>query len=175
MRGLQIIALIGLISLPWAVRAQENRPVDRIELGEALELKGVRSACVDTGGDAGTLRVIVNSLQKKLPALRLADRPEAADVVLEFRPDRQYWKVPGTGRVYIGGGTDVPFYTGTEISTPVTWTEYYGSGLVYHRVAEDRIRVFAEYTGDQPSRSRDHHPKQFAKAFIKAWQKANGQ
>lgn len=175
MRGLQIIVLAGLISLPWAMLAQNAQPVDRVELGEAAELKGVRSVCVDTGGDAGTMRVIANSLQKKLPALQLADRPEKADVVLEFRPDRQYWKVPGTGHVYIGGGTDVPFYTGTEISTPATWTEYYGSGLVYRRVAGDQIRVLTEYTGDQPSRSRDHHPKQFAKAFVKAWQKANGQ
>lgn len=175
MRGLRIIALFGLISLPWAVRAQGTQPVDRIELGETFELKGVRSFCVDTGGDAGALRAIANSLQKKLPALQLADRPEEADVVLEFRPDRQYWKVPGTGHVYIGGGTDVPFYTGMDVSPPATWTEYYGSGLVYRRVAEDRIRVFAEYAGDQPSRSRDHHPKQFAKAFMKAWRKANGQ
>ena len=92
-----------------------------------------------------------------------------------FAPTGSTGKFPGTGHVYIGGGTDVPFYTGMDVSTPATWTEYYGSGLVYRRVAEDRIRVLTEYTGDQPSRSRDHHPKQFAKAFIKAWRKANGQ
>jgi hypothetical protein len=175
MRAAAIILLVGCSLLPWAARAQDAQPVDRIELGEASELKGVRSVCVDTGGEPGAMRVIVASLKKNLPGLALADRPEGADAVLEFRPDRQYWKVPGTGRVYIGGGTDVPFYTGMDVSPPATWTEYYGSGLVYRRVAEDRIRIFAEYTGDQPSRSREHHPKQFAKAFMKAWRKANGQ
>ena len=175
MRSAAIVILLGLAMLPWAVRAQGDPPADRIELGEATELKGVLSVCVDTGGEPGAMRVIVGALRKNLPDLKLADRPEGADAVLEFRPDRQHFQIPGGGSVYVGGGTDTSLYSGMEVSPPKSWTEYYGSGLVYRRVAEDRIRVLTEYSGDQPSHSRDHHPKEFAKSFIKAWRKANGQ
>jgi hypothetical protein len=170
-----ILIIAALVWMSGLGRAQATPPhEDRIELGQTLELQGVRTVCVDTGPNVSEKRVIVERLQKKLPTLRLADRPEEAEVVLEFRPDREYCRVPGQGHIYIGGGTHTPIYTGVDIAKPASWMEYFGSGLVYRRVAADRIRVLVDYSGDNPAASRDHHPRKFTDTFVKAWRKANG-
>jgi hypothetical protein len=73
-------------------RAQATPPhEDRIELGQALELQGVRTVCVDTGPNVSEKRGIVERLQKKLPTLRLADRPEPA-AVMTLVADRESFR-----------------------------------------------------------------------------------
>lgn len=144
-----------------------------IEYGAPSELRGLTRIFIDTGTNLETRNVIAAEIHKKLPALTIVERIEAAQVVLDFTGETHVYRDPGGGTVYFGTGTQSPSYYGVDVTAPSSTTEHTGHGLVYLPVSADAIRVVLEHNDLKGTFSKKGPAKKFAKKFIKAYRTAN--
>jgi Mrp family chromosome partitioning ATPase len=144
-----LLALSAVILLATFVHAQQQPTV---EYGKPEELKGVTKIFVDTGTDLKARESIVTEIGKKLPALVVTESAEGAEVVLVFSQKEE-----------------PDFVNGTTTSPIIV-----GEGRVVRNVAENRIRVLLSYNTKKRNIFQDKPAVKFAREFIKAYLKANG-
>jgi hypothetical protein len=148
--------LLTLVFLLCALPVVAQGPV--VEYGSPNELRGVAKVFVDTGLDAEQRNMIIGEIQKKLPRLSVVARPEDADVHLRFEfPDRQTGPVVVYPRPY-----------------PIPGSRYgEGVGTVVRLLSADRVRVLMSFR-DAKSTVFEREPSvNFAREFIKVYEKAN--
>jgi hypothetical protein len=75
------VLVVGLV-LTISIYVSAQEPI--IEYGQASELKGVTIIFVDTGTDIQQRNLIAKELQKQLPNVAIASRPEETDIHLRF-------------------------------------------------------------------------------------------
>jgi hypothetical protein len=138
------------------------------EYGKPEELKGVKRIFIDTGTDLKNRERIIKALtkaKKDLPDLIILDSAEGAEAVLAFSADRE---------TYLSSvNTSPPPCAGClSTSTPTYRSVDSGSGIIFIPKNE-KARVLMAFSGSARMRWTAWPSEQFAKAFIKAYRKAN--
>lgn len=159
--GVRVLAVFAAIVLVRVALGQ-----DAFEYGSPDDLKGVTSVYVYTGTDTELRENIREKLTKELPNLTLASRSEEAQVHLIF-------------------SADISTYVRGVNTTAGPNTNYSQSNVQYGRVVDGRGLVLKVEAGKQPILLFDFKDSRstifarrpstnFAKAFVKAYKKANG-
>lgn len=142
-------------------------PQSRVEYGDPSELKGVTKVFVDTGFSKNDRDRIVKELEKqkaKLGKLEVVSTEAEAEVTLSF--------VARTDKTFVGMSTSRVPNTNTSVSSPAYNDEIAGLGYVY-KPAGDGIRILIEMKDSKSTIWERHPATNFARAFIKAYIKAN--
>jgi hypothetical protein len=155
------------LTLLWiailAITALSQQPV--VEPGRALELKGVTRVYVSTSNsDARTS--ISAEIRTQLPQLTIAERSEDADVWLLFSAKR---------RSFSKTDPISTFGSSRSMGTSLEY-EIVASGSVIKPVTKESARRLIEFS--DKSETNMSFPERalglkFAKAFVKAYRKAN--
>lgn len=159
-KALVVVALI--LAAHFSTQAQS------IEYGSPDDLKGVKKIFVDTGADmevrANILKEIGKS-KKKLPDLEVVSRAEDAEVLLVFS---------GSSRSYVAGVNTEPIgNTGSSTSSAIYQTVTDGGGVVIKPLGENRVRLVMSFKDSRTSRFERRPSTNFARAFVRAYMKAN--
>lgn len=145
------------------------------EYGSVDELKGVTKIYVFTGNDLEVRENIVNEIRKKLPHLIVTNTIAEADVSLAFDA---FASTTRSGSVTTGSATasvfgNTVYGSGSSVTTPVDQTVIYATGFVVRFTPENRIRLLMQFS-DVKSIIWERRPStNFARAFVKAYKKAN--
>lgn len=155
----------------------------RIEYGSADELKGVSSVFIDTGADLKLHDRIAKEITKELPDLKVAASADDAEVILVYSADvsTYYYGSHSSGTINAQttatttGSTTTGTTTGTVRgeSHPLVKTVKYGDGAVFKPVAGG-VRLLMDYSGSKQGLLQKDPSVKFARAFVKAYRKANG-
>lgn len=147
----------------------QKQPV--VEYGKPDELKGITKIFISTGADMTNRQRMLKVFEKekkKIPDIVILDSPEGAEVVLGFNADRE---------TYLAGViTNTPTNAGDSTTSSPTYRNVYtGAGIVFVPKDENRMRVLMDFSGSARFRWTDWPSEQFAKAFVKAYIKANAE
>lgn len=182
-KAIMPIITIALVLIASAtIKAQQPT----LEYGSASELEGVKSIFIYTGPDLEAQQKIAKHILKKLPHLKLSNSILEADIVLGFFQDEDSYlsgvftqgRSSGTATIYGNRGT----YNGSSsnTSTPIYRSIKTGTGLVIRLKpvsepnAQPAIRLQMDFHDSKKSRIFEREPyTNFAKAFVKAYEKAN--
>lgn len=136
-----------------------------IEDGAPGELKGVRKIYVDTGGAREERDNITGEILARLPSLEIVDVASEAEVVLEF----------GAGGGTLRGTLEIKGQLGlTEKKFDTTRELEIGKGQVLKRVSDTVLHVLLKFHDPQFNTLERKPSTNFARAFVKAYQQANG-
>lgn len=142
------IALIFALSINAQVNYEEGKP---------SELKGLTKIFVETEDDLESYKYIIAALNKaKLPKVKIVDKVEAADIVLDFLYDTVDLAVNPSG-------------TATATNT----AESVGNVLVVDKKSERTQRIILNLGIKQDPKARNKTANEFVKAFVKIYKKAN--
>jgi hypothetical protein len=128
--------------------------------GKPSELKGLRKAFVETGGDIKNRERILKEIEKAVLGLELLDSAEGAEIILNFG---------GGKEKYLAGVNTNPQGT---VSTPVYRQMNVGQGMVFV-VKDNRLRVVISFEDEERAVFEKKPATNYAKTFIKAYKKAN--
>lgn len=152
------------LSLPVAAQQQPQPlpPQTVVEYGQPNELRGVTKVFVDTGTDAEQRNKIVREIHKKLPDLTIAARPEETNVHLRF----SFKETNFYGPVY-------PYPYPLHVALGASGGEE-GIGVVLVILSPERVRVLLSAKDVQLSFLEREPSVNFARAFVRAYERANG-
>ena len=136
-----------------------------IEDGAPGELRGVKRIYIDTGGAQEERDNITGEILARLPSLEIVDVAGEAEVVLEF----------GAGGGTLRGTLEIKGQLGlTEKKFDTTRELEIGKGQVLKRVSETVLHVLLKFHDPQFNALERKPSTNFARAFVKAYQQANG-
>jgi hypothetical protein len=153
-----MIAFISILALGLGGNVIHLPQEPVVEQGSLGELNGVMKVWVDTNMEVRYRAEIVKEIQKRLPALEIAPKPEDADIHLKFSPqsktETQVWRegIPGP-------------------------RPDRRAGKVVKVVGNDRVRLLLEYEEDRyriKFFGKPNPAEEFAREFVKAYLSANG-
>ncbi|MFY9222752.1 MAG: hypothetical protein WAQ98_08795 [Blastocatellia bacterium] len=153
----------SLSLLIWAFLAV-TALAQTFDYGDPSELRGVTKVFVFTGSELEVRENIIKNIKKKLPNLEFTSSADDAEIALVFAADVN---------TFISGINSNPNYNGGVTSTPNYRSVVNGSGLVFKNGSNGRLRLLMQY-GDSRTTIFERRPStNFAKAFVKAYEKAN--
>lgn len=136
-----------------------------IEDGAPGELRGVKRIYVDTGGAQEERNNITGEILARLPSLEFVDTAGEAEVVLEY----------GAGDGTLRGTLEVKGPLGlTQKKFDTTRELEIGKGQVLKRVSDSVLHVLLKFHDPQFNALERKPSTNFARAFVKAYQQANG-
>jgi hypothetical protein len=139
------------------------------EYGKPEELKGVIKIFVFTGAEMKDRERIIKEIEKnkrKTPNLIVVDRAADAEVVLLYSVTNEEWVSSiKTNRDSIGSGST---------STPIYMDSDTGLGRVIRPLSDGGMRLLMSFKDEQTYRWERNPATNFARAFMKAYLKANG-
>jgi len=156
------IFILLVLALPVAAQQPLPTPQTIVEYGPPDELRGVTKVFVDTGTDAEQRNKIVREIHKKLPDLTIAARPEDANVHLRF----SFKETNFYGPAY-------PYPYPIHVSLGASRGEE-GIGIVLVILSPERVRVLLSAKDVQVSFLEREPSVNFARAFVRAYERANG-
>jgi hypothetical protein len=154
------------------------------DYGEVSELKGVKKIYIYTGSDLKSREKIIKKINKKLPDLTIVNLAEA-EVALAYGSDTSTFLTSinststsqSSGNVSATGNTGTYSRTSTTqtSSTPVYREKIYAEGLVIKFIpGSSRARYLMDFKDSKTYLVERNPSTNFARAFVKAYQKANG-
>jgi hypothetical protein len=155
------IALAFLFAAMLFLTAQAHQV--NVENGSARELKGVRKVFVRA--DKYDKATIVAELKKRLPALRIVDNSERADVLIIFSVRSASFPANWPNAML---GTEANGASTTAIEYEIAAT-----GNVVKPISADRIRQLIEFKDSRRSMFRSDLAIRFAKIFVESYKAAN--
>jgi hypothetical protein len=156
--------LIVLLLFPLVAFAYQS---PKIEYGSESELKGVRSIYVYTATELDDHNRIVKEIQKRIKGIVITDKPETADVCLIYGSDFA---------TFYAGTYSTGTVTNSTIqanSTPRYQSIVYGTGMVVKVKPDGTARLLLDFKDSQSTRLERRPTTNFARAFAKAYEKAN--
>jgi TonB family protein len=136
-----------------------------IREGAPEELRGVKKIYVDTGGDRREREIITGEILARLPWLEFVDAARDAEVILEF----------GTGELTQRGAYEMKGQLGITKQRLEMNTDFKrGTGQVFKRVSDADLRVLLKLQASQFSAIDRRPGVVFARAFARAYERANG-
>jgi hypothetical protein len=155
---LAICVLVGAV----AAIARAQAPI--VEQGTPDDLKSVKTVFVDAGSDLETRDEIGGEIKNKLPGVKILLDAKGAEVVLRYK---------------------VEVETGHGGANPRSVIRKVALGEVVKPLERNRERLLMNFrkplsgstgfSGPKIGWGKKHPGQDFARAFIKAWQKANSQ
>jgi hypothetical protein len=139
------------------------------EYGKPDELKGVTKIFIFTGAEMKDRERIIKELEKskkKAPDLVIVDRPADAEVVLVYSVTNEEW-VSSIRTNPNAGSSD-------STSTPIYMDTDTGTGRVIKPLPDGGMRLLMSFKDEQTYRWARNPVTNFARAFMKAYLKANG-
>lgn len=161
MKTARLIAI--LLTLTTSLLAQEPE----YEYGSPAELRGITKIYIYTHTDLESRNRIIKEIRKKLPDLIIVERGEDAEVTLTF--------ASATGTRLAGvhsNRTDNPYGSQTT-TTPNYEKVKAGSGMVSRQVGPNKVRLLMDFNDSKSTLLEKDPATNFAKAFIREYQKAN--
>jgi hypothetical protein len=139
------------------------------EYGKPEELKGVKKIFIFTGAEMKDRERIIKEIEKnksKVPDLEIVDRRSDAQVVLVYSVTNEEWVagVRTTPNVGSKGSTSTPVYMDSDT----------GVGRIVKLLPDGGLRLLMSFEDEQTYRWEKNPATNFARAFIKAYVKANG-
>jgi len=139
------------------------------EYGKPGELKGVTKIFVFTGAEMKDRERIIKELEKsktKAPNLLIVDRAADAEVELLYSVTNEEWvsSVRTHPNASSRGSTSTPVYMDTDT----------GVGRVIKPLSDGGMRLLMSFKDEQTYRWERNPATNFARAFMKAYLKANG-
>jgi hypothetical protein len=165
MKRLYIFVVVSVtIFISITARAQEY------EYGSASELKGVTKVHIYTGPDMKARDRIIKEIEKKLPQIKVTERADA-EVVLAYGATASTY----LERIYSSGSATATSSgaSGSSTSMPVYGQYIDGRGLVIKPGTGQKIRLLMDFQDGKKSVMERDPSTNFARAFIKAYEKAN--
>jgi hypothetical protein len=146
-----------------AITAVSQQPA--VDRGQPEELKGVTRIYVSAGSNSARNN-IVKQIKRKLPQLTVTNSAGEAEVWLVFSSDRRSFSKgnPGSGLAASAASSSTESY------------EVVGTGAVIKPITKSsahRLIDFKDTTDTTTSASELLLSTEFAKAFVKAYRKAN--
>lgn len=138
-----------------------------IEYGNESELKGVKSIYIYTGTNLEVRNNILKEIQKKLKAITVTNKPEDADVCLIFESDFATFYAGAYSTATVDGSTIQGNSTARYRSV------VYGSGMVMKIKEDGTPRLLLDFKDSRATRFERRPSTNFARAFVKAYEKAN--
>jgi TonB family protein len=136
-----------------------------IEEGAPAELRGVKKIYVDTGGERKERDNITGEILARLPSLEFVDTANEAEVVLEF----------GTGNRTYRGSFETKGQLGITKQKLEMNTDFkLGQGQVIKRVSDTVLHVLLKFQDPQFNELERKPSTNFARAFVRAYEQANG-
>jgi len=167
-----------------------NAQEPQFEYGSPNELRGITKVYVYTGAELEVRNNIVKIIQKELKQIIVTDRPNDADVYLFYGAavNTFYAGTWGnsttTGQGVINGqahtygntttaqGTYSGQSTTTSSNVPRYRTVVTGSGIVA-KIDGSKVRLLLDFHDDRSSVLERRPSTNFARAFVRAYEKAN--
>jgi len=150
-----------------------QQPLIRFEYGSLEELRGVTKIYVYTGLELEVRNNIVKTIQSKLKHIAVTDRPEDAEVLLVFAADVNTFYAGSWSNTTTAQGMYSGQSTTTTSSIPIYHTVITGRGFVARLVGNDTIRLLLEFEDSRSTIFERRPSTNFARAFVKAYEKAN--
>jgi TonB family protein len=136
-----------------------------IEEGAPGELRGVKKIYVDTGGERKERDNITGEILARLPSLEFVDTASEAEVILEF----------GAGTRTARGTYEIKGQLGiTKQKLDMTTDFKLGRGQVVKRVSDTVLHVLLKFQDPQLNALERQPSTNFARAFVRAYEQANG-
>lgn len=158
---MKIVPGLFLLALAAAsVAAQQPA----IEPGNPEELRGVSTIHVAANSKSARAG-IVREINRRLPQLKIASRPEEAEVWLVYTEDRRSFSKADPTSELSGGGSGSQSFEEHEVVA---------SGSVFKPFSKDRTRRLLEFSDAVTSVLESRLSRNFARSFIQAYKHANG-
>lgn len=157
---MKIVLAFFLLALT-ATSAASQQPT--IEPGNPQELRGVSTIHVAANSESARTN-IVREINRRLPQLKIASRPEEAQVWLVFTANRRSFS-KGNPTSELGGAGDG--------SRSFEEHEVVATGAVLKPITKDRTWRLLEFSDAATSVLEDSLSRNFARVFIQAFKKAN--
>lgn len=136
-----------------------------IEDGAPGELRGVKKIYVDTGGEEKERDNITGEILARLPTLEFVDTAGEAEVILEF----------GTRDGTLRSTLEVKGQLGiTQKKFDTTREMEIGKGQVVKRVSDTVLHILLQFHDPQFNSLQRKPSTNFARAFVRAYEQANG-
>jgi hypothetical protein len=133
------------------------------EYGSSEELNGITRIYVYAGTDMSGRENIIKEIKKKVPSIVITDKPEDAEVILEYGSSAER---------LLSGATSTS--DGYGVNTTATYRKVvHGEGIVYKRGATGNMRLLMDFKDTRKSRFERRPSTNFAREFLKAYVKAN--
>lgn len=167
-----LLIIIFVFSAALSNAAQDPK----VELGKPEELKGLVRIHLQTEEERAR-RYIVKEIEQKLPQLTFVEKAEDAQIVLIFQEIRRHYRTrtPSPRGSVERRGTARQIESNTSSGPPAVEFEITAFGAVTKPVGPTASRRLLKFADTLSSSLEDKLSIEFARAFIKIYQKANHQ
>lgn len=152
----------------------------QFQYGSTDELRGITKIYVYTGPSLDTRNNIVKEIKKRLKDIVVTDRPEDAEIHLVFEASARSFYAgtystsdSNASATVTGPGTATGKATTNTTSTPIYRIAIDGYGFVGKRIGSDTVRLLMDFQDTKSTRWERRPSTNFARAFCKAYEKAN--
>ena len=167
LQGLFLLAVFAWLTVGLGAAEPE------FEYGGIEDFKDVSRIYIDTGTRLNLRNEIADRIRKKIPHLVVTNKPDEAELILDFTLDKRRGFSADGIMVQLGAGSGGPAYFGVSLASSLMTTDQEGHGLVYRQLEENKIRILMEFSGSKKFLFQSSPVKKFAKQFIRAYSEVN--